>query len=190
MASESKNPKDMEDVKNFNRFKRNAIKATKKACGFFDLKEAEEIDWSAIKNTEISRVIEKIEAEKKPKVVSISPFVDGVNYSNEARSPLVEKVPGDGDSLSSTDLSPVSPIETKQSFDGGNKKPWFLDDYHRYDWLMEQTCFDKEDRNFIARFREESSLYRPMVFNDEEELDRKVTLWEERNGRLMPGGEA
>lgn len=54
------------------------------------------------------------------------------------------------------------------------ERPWFKDDYERYTWLMKQDSIDEDDREFISKFRAESSLYKQMIFSDDEELDEKI----------------
>jgi putative transposase len=191
MASESDNPKDMEAVKDVLRLKKKVRNTTLKLCDLLDSKAAGQIDWSRTKSSEIAETIQKIEAEKvQPQI--ISPFVDEPEpetpVEEENQAPVGE-ITGDGNSLSSANLSPPNPINTEHPSDGANKRPWFQGDYDKYDWLMKQDCFGLEDRDFITRFREMSSLYRSMVFDDDEELDRKVRLYEERNERSIPEGE-
>ncbi len=82
MASESENPKDMEAVREAIRLKKKVKNTTKKLCVLLGSKTADQIDWDRTRNQDIKETIQAIEAEKNPET-KISPFVEGVNYSNE-----------------------------------------------------------------------------------------------------------
>jgi putative transposase len=142
MASESENPKDMEAVKEVIRLKKKVKNTTRKLCDLLDSRQAGQIDWSKTKKTEISETIQKIEAVKKPKVVKISPFVDNDTQSAERIA-----------------HSENSELRTPNSEPG---RPWFYDDYEKYDWLMKQlvTSITAEDRAWLDDFMSRSSLYK------------------------------
>ena len=53
-------------------------------------------------------------------------------------------------------------------------RPRWKYDYEKYDWLMEQITLTPEDLKWIGEYRVSSSLYKHTVFDDAEELDRKV----------------
>jgi putative transposase len=142
MASESENPKDMEAVKEVIRLKKKVKNTTRKLCDLLDSRQAGQIDWSKTKTKEISETIQKIEAVKKPKVVRISPFIDG-----DASQ---------GDSPYSTPLRGAVNGDSPQ-------RPWFYDDYEKYDWLMKQPSIGAEDQAWVEDFISRSSLYKHAV---------------------------
>jgi putative transposase len=103
-------------------------------------------------------LIEYVEAEeaKKPQNRMISPFPE----SEDTRT------------------LPVLPDSTAATGEGnmdGPSRPRWKYDYEKYDWLMEQAAITADDRKWIEEYRASSSLYKFTVFNDGEELDRKVT---------------
>jgi putative transposase len=62
------------------------------------------------------------------------------------------------------------------------ERPWFGDDeYKEYNWIMRQETMTQEDRDFIREFRNRSSLYKHMTFDDDEDLDKKVVKGADAN---------
>ncbi len=132
MASESESPKDMEAVKEVIRLKKRVKNTTRKLSDLLETKAASQIDWSRTKTPQIAETIQKIEEKKKPKVVNISPFLE------EAESSKVKA----------------------EREENPNGRPWFFDDYEKYDWLMKQESISPEDRIWMEEFISKSSLYK------------------------------
>ena len=103
-------------------------------------------------------LIEYFEAEetKKPEIVKLSPFAD------DSPSPPPSPARGEGD------------IEGEPPTRDEGIRPRWKYDYEKYDWLMEQTVLTPEDLKWIGEYRVSSSLYKHTVFDDAEELNRKV----------------
>jgi putative transposase len=99
MASESGTPKDMEDVKRRIAQKRGLKKQTVKLYKMLGRK-ADALPWKEIVQEipDVNEIIEKIEAEK-PRPPIISPFIDGIDCSNEV-GPLFSQEPNLTDSKS------------------------------------------------------------------------------------------
>jgi len=135
MASESENPKDMEDVKDVLRLKNKVKNTTRKLCDLLETKAAAEIDWSKTRSEEVAATIEKIEAGKKPKVVNISPFVDGVNYREEPARPR---------------------YKPPREWEG------YFEYWERYEYHLKQDpeTLSKEDHEFIAWYKTQSEFER------------------------------
>jgi putative transposase len=135
MASESENPKDMEAVKEVIRLKKKVKNTTRKLCDLLDTKAAAQIDWNKTRTPEISEAIQKIEDAKKPKVVNISPFVDGVKYSDQ-QAPA------------------ANPCKIDMAADHGSPLscPWFADRWHeQYEWYVSNNPknFNADDLDWI-----------------------------------------
>jgi putative transposase len=159
MASESDNPKDMEAVKDVLRLKKKVKNTTRKLCDLLDSKAAASIDWSRPRTSDIAETIQKIEADRKPKVVNLSPFVD-----DEPAQSVLTLAPGEADQTVSSDEA---------------QRPKFKYDFEKYDWLLEQSVLTPEDRKWIEEYRSSCSSYKHKVFDDDEELDKKVMAYEE-----------
>ncbi len=142
MASESESPKDMEAVKEVIRLKKKVKNTTRKLCDLLDSKPAAQIDWARSRTPEITETIQKVEEAKKPKVVKMSPFLE------EAES---------------LKLNAQSEIPQSAIGDPHLGRPWFYDDYEKYDWLMKQPSLSREDKNWLEDFRSRSSLYKNAV---------------------------
>jgi putative transposase len=130
MASESDNPKDMEAVKEVIRLKKKVKNTTRKLCDLLETKTAAQIDWSRSRQPEISETIEKIEDQKRPKIVKISPFFD----SNAA-----EPVKG-ADSGASIEEVPTQP------------EPRFKYAWERYDHLLARGNLNDNEKDWIQTY--------------------------------------
>jgi len=100
-------------------------------------------------------LIEYIEAEKanQPQAKKLSPFADG---EQKGQPPFYE-------------------VAVTPSVNGDSpQRPRWKYDYEKYDWLMEQATLTPEDLKWIGEYRVNSSLYKHTVFDDAEELNRKV----------------
>lgn len=152
MASESKNPKDMEAVKEGFRFKKKVKSTTRRLSDLLETKQASQIDWSRSRTPELAETIQRIEETKKPKVVRISPWPDEP-----------EKIP----------------IETHGSEDSrvneASQRPSFAYDYEKWEWLRDhRELITVEDREWLADYKSRSSLFRESILDFEKELDRKA----------------
>jgi hypothetical protein len=90
------------------------------------------------KDPDLIEYIEAEEAKTRPK--QISPFIDD-------NAPQAVN---------------VAPVEVRSGAvsTGEPGKPWFYDDYEKYDYLMAQKEISQEDQNWIEDFRSRSSLYK------------------------------
>jgi hypothetical protein len=135
MASESECPKDMEAVKEVIRLKKKVKNTTRKLSDLLETKQASQIDWSRTRSQEISETIQKIEEVKKPKIVNISPFVEGVKYGDQpAPAPAPCKI-----DMAADHGSPLS-------------CPWFADRwYEQYEWYVgnDPKNFNADDIDWI-----------------------------------------
>ncbi len=139
MASESENPKDMEAVKDVIRLQKKVKNTTRKLCDLLETKQASQIDWSRTRNSEISETIEKIEAEKKPKVVRFSPFADAPESDPE----IVEHDDAEQDHLP--------------------QRRRFKYDFEKYEWLMVQKSISEDDQKWIDQYRATSSAFKDVI---------------------------
>jgi hypothetical protein len=172
MASESGTPKDLEDVKRMIGQKKSLKKQTVKLYRLLGKKQ-EQLPWREIiqEVPSVLEAIEKIEAEK-PKAKFLSPFVDGVTYSDESDRRKPEFISPFIDEPEAIDAESPRDATT-------NQRPRWKYDYEKYDWLMEQGTLTPADRKWIDWYRNFSSGLKHKKFTDEEELDRKVMLYEE-----------
>jgi putative transposase len=129
MASESESPRDMEAVKEVLRLKKKVKSGTCRLSDLLETKAASQIDWSRTRTPEIAETIQKIEDAKKPKAVNISPFVEGVDYSNQPETRPKYKPP--------------------RQWDG------YYEHWERYNHHLKQdpATITDEDREFIAMYK-------------------------------------
>jgi len=155
-ASESGTPKDMEDVKRRIAQKKSLKNQTVKLYKLFG-KNQDRLPWKEIieEAPNVIKAIEAEEAKKPPESKRITPWIDEP-----------ERIGTEANQLESSDQN-------------GNARPRWEYDYEKYDWLMEQVTLTPADRKWIDDYRASSSLHKHKVFNDAEELDKKVALCEE-----------
>jgi hypothetical protein len=97
------------------------------------MKASQSLPWKEIV-AEVPNVVEAIEKiENQKKVVRISPFI--------------EEEPQRAESIE----------HGAETTDG---RPWFDNDYHKYDWLMTQQNLSQDDLDWIEDFKSHSSLYK------------------------------
>ena len=115
-------------------------------------------------------LIEYIEAEetKKPENKKLSPFTSD---------------------LSSERFQTVPYTESMEQGEASPQRPRWKYDYEKYDWLMEQAVLTPEDLKWIGEYRASSSLYKHTVFDDTEELNRKVIGPDRSKASHGAGGE-
>jgi len=191
MASESGTPKDLEDVKRMIAQKKSLKKQTVKLYRLLGKKQ-EQLPWREIiqEVPSVLEAIEKIEAEK-PKAKRLSPFDDGFTYRDESEakakrlSPFVDGVTYSDESdrrrpefISPFIDEPEADVEALGDATT-NQRPRWEYDFEKYDWVMEQGTLTPDDRKWIDWYRNFSSGLKHKIFTDEEELDRKVMLYEE-----------
>ena len=139
MASESGTPKDVEDVKRMITEKRGLKKQTVKLYKLLGHKASEQLPWKEIVETvpNVVETIEKaqseVEVKAKEKRKIITPFLE-----EPVKKDAVIARRGDAE----------------------NGRPWFYDDYEKYDWLMAQPALSEKDTEWIDHFRSISSLYK------------------------------
>jgi hypothetical protein len=111
-------------------------------------------------------LLEYIEKEKadKPEKKKYSAFADEPAQNVAALAPCL---PAGRREEADPGISGTSPDELA--------RPRWKYDYEKYDWLLAQRTLTPDDRKWIDEYRASSSLYKHTVFNDAEELDRKVT---------------
>lgn len=135
MASESENPKDMEAVKQVNRLQRKVENGTKKIIRLLNSRTAADIDWSRCKAVE-AETIQKIEEARKPKVIEVSPFIEGVDYKNQQEPRPKYKPP----------------------------KQWqgYYEYWERYEYHLKQDpgALSQEDEEFIAWYKQSDEFKR------------------------------
>ena len=167
---DSEVPADREAYQRMNASKRKCRRKVLDLRELLDEKASEALPWKEIikKDPNIVEAIEKQEA-KKPKVVNISPFIDGVRYSD---SPQPEEKTG----LSACDLSAISAKAGAQAgkidmaADHGSPLscPWFSDRwYEQYEWYQGQNPedFNDDDLDWV-RWYETTTQWKSIYGNE------------------------
>jgi putative transposase len=148
MALESECPKDYEAVKQIAALKSKARRMTKNLLTLIETGGGD-LGESLRGSPEVAEVVKAIEAtQETPKITSA--FLD----------------------------EPQGAECIAQSEKKEETRPWFADEYERYRWVMQQERINQEDRDFIPDFRSRALLYKNRIFDDEEELDRKVIRYQ------------
>lgn len=113
------------------------------------------LPWTEIVPTvpDVVGAIEKAERERTPAMLNPSPF---------------------GEETQNFTADPGETVEKKNAKEPNGGRPWFFDEYEKYDWLMKQETLTAEDREWIDDFRSRSSLYKHERFDDGAELDARV----------------
>ncbi|MBM4305719.1 MAG: DDE-type integrase/transposase/recombinase [Deltaproteobacteria bacterium] len=155
-------PMDHEAARRIVSERRRLLKQTKTLANLAKSASPETLDRAAKREPILLDFIEREEEKKYPKM--ISPWPDNNEVPQITHSESSDK-----------EIFPVKKEGEEQ------KRPRFADEYERYRWVMKQEAIDEEDRSFIPEFRAKSLLYKDQIFTDDEELDRKVKLWKQRN---------
>jgi putative transposase len=135
MASESGNPKDMEEVKRQNAQKRSLKNQTVKLYRMLGMKAGQALPWKEIVSEvpDVVRQIEKIESQKK--IVRISPFVEEPERTEDSG------------------LRTEETIEERRTELSG---PAFRFESERYDWYMAQdlASLNQADLGWMEEYKQ------------------------------------
>jgi len=151
MISEADNPKDLETFKRAQARKHSLKKETVRVTRLLGPEAEKSLPWTQIvaEAPDVIGAIERAEREKNPPMLNPSPFLDSATENTES----------------------AEQIKIKESSRG---RPWFFNDYEKYDWVIKQERLTSDDRKFIDDFRATSTLYKHEKFEDAAELDAKV----------------